>query len=337
MVAFKAAQVQRFLAKPGAQIRAFLLYGPEPGLVADRAAALARALSGRGEPTGEIIRFDERDLAEDPDRLVVEIETLPMFGGEKVVRAKAGPRLDPGRLAELIAAKAPALIVVEAGNLRPTAKLRKVFEEDPAAAALPCYSDAARDMGPLIDAELARRGATITLEAKTTLLALVGSDPAQARAEIEKLALYVGNAQPITPQDVEAVVADGGEIALDALALAAAEGAREETLRALDRIAASGQSLQGGLAALVRHFDRLHLLAAEIEAGTAPARAVAAIRPPLGFKQRDALMRQARRWSRAGAERAILALQAATAEARRRPRLERQIAERLLLDLCENK
>jgi len=337
MVAFKAAQTPRLLANPDAKFRAFLLYGPEAGLVTDRAATLAGVLAARFDPNAEIIRLDERDLTENPDRLAIEAQTVSMFANQKVVRIKTWPRLSVDLLSELIEAGSDALLVVEAGNLRPTAKLRKIFEAAASTAACACYSDAARDIGPLIDRTFERCGCSITPEARAMLLSLVGVDPVLARSEVEKVALFAGNAGVATLEDVEAIVVDSGELALDALAQSAADKSCERTLRDFDRLTAAGQSPQAGLAALAWHFERLHRVIAEIDKGAQPARAVAAIRPPVGFSQRDALLRQVRNWTGSSVRQSIIALQSAIAQSRRRPHLERQITERLLLDLCEKK
>lgn len=248
MVAYKAAQTARFLEHPDPKTHAFLLYGPDSGLVTDRSAELAKKLASTGEPEGEVIRLDERDLSQNPDRLAVEARTLSMFSETKVVRVRGGAGLET-TLAELLGAPLEAHLIVEAGNLRPSSKLRKLFETADRAAALPCYSDAARDLGPLIDRELSRLGATITPEAKADLTALLGSDMALARSEVSKLALYAGNDRAIEAEDVEAIVGDSSDVALDALAEAVADGSAAQALNQFDRLAAAGTGSQAGLIA----------------------------------------------------------------------------------------
>ena len=43
-------------------------------------------LPGKRKGAVEIVRLDEKDLAEDPARLEVELRTIPMFADGKVVR-----------------------------------------------------------------------------------------------------------------------------------------------------------------------------------------------------------------------------------------------------------
>jgi len=118
-----------------------LLYGPDAGLVAERAAALVQIFVKRGKDQTEIVRLDDRDLAEDPARLEVELKTAPMFASQSVIRVAAGARLDVPSLKALLAAPSDNVLIVEAGNLRPDSGLRKMFETHKSAAALPCYSD----------------------------------------------------------------------------------------------------------------------------------------------------------------------------------------------------
>ena len=92
MVAYKTGSFQRILKSLEPSCRAGLVYGPDAGLVAERAAALTDVFAGKRKDAVEIVRLDEKDLAEDPARLEVELRTIPMFADGKVVRVAAGAR-----------------------------------------------------------------------------------------------------------------------------------------------------------------------------------------------------------------------------------------------------
>lgn len=333
MVAFKAAQTAAFLKSPDPKFSAVLLYGPDSGLVADRGAQLAELTARQSAPEGEIVRIDDRDLAEDADRLAVETQTLPMFGGRKVVRLRAGQRLDAGAVAGLLEGPLEAFLIVEAGNLRPGTKLRKTFESSPSAAALPCYSEPERDIAALIDEEFARHGLRIADDARRHLIAQLGADLAEARSEIAKLAIYAGDAKEVELDDVTAIVDDSSQAGLDMLCNAVAQGEAVTALAQSDRLVAMGQDVQRLLSALGRHFGRLHRVSAQVESGETIRSALQALRPPLHFKQHDAMTAQVRRWTRADAAHAIAAIQETTQSSRLTPDLVRALSERLLLML----
>ena len=90
MVAVKSYQAEAFLKAVARVPAAVLFYGTDAGLVGERAATLARRLAEAHE--GEILRLDDADLDDEPDRIGVELLTPPMFGGRKIVRAAAGER-----------------------------------------------------------------------------------------------------------------------------------------------------------------------------------------------------------------------------------------------------
>ena len=79
MVAYKTGSFRRILEVSRTECRAGLVYGPDAGLVAERAAALADASPASARRQTEIVRLDEKDFAEDPARLEVELRTIPMF------------------------------------------------------------------------------------------------------------------------------------------------------------------------------------------------------------------------------------------------------------------
>lgn len=329
MVAHKASAVPRFLKSPDPNCRAVLVYGPDAGLVSERAAALTKTFARRQGADAEVIRLDDRDFAEDPARLDVELRTQPMFASAKVVRVTAGSRLDVPSLKALLAEPSDNALIVEAGNLRPDSGLRKLFEKLPDAAALPCYADE-RDLAAVIDAELAEAGLAIDRETKTYLMSRLGADQAMSRTEVAKLALYARGAGKVTHDDIAAVVGDAAEIALENFVYAASGGEAKDALRELQRLAAAGTDRATAMSALARHFTRLHQVASR-EGNLDEA--VRTLRPPLHYKRRDAFAAHCRKWGAKRLASALPLIQETIRRSRRSPDLDSAFAERLLLTL----
>ena len=93
MVALKASDVPAFLKSPNPAIECMLVFGGDAGLVAETARAIAHHLSAASTPSGEIVRIEDADLEGDADRIIVELKTVQMFGGPKIVRTAASPRI----------------------------------------------------------------------------------------------------------------------------------------------------------------------------------------------------------------------------------------------------
>ena len=85
MVAFKAAEVDRFVARPDPALPIVLVFGPDAGLVRERAEALIRRSVDDPNDPFALARLDGDDLASEPTRLIEEANTIPLFGGRRAV------------------------------------------------------------------------------------------------------------------------------------------------------------------------------------------------------------------------------------------------------------
>jgi DNA polymerase-3 subunit delta len=335
MVAVKAHQAQSFLSAPDPRIRAVLFFGSDAGLVSERAQVLARATAARFDPPGELLRLDDTDLDTDPDRLAVELGTVPMFGGPKIIRVAAGRRVNAAALKPLIeGGTLDGVLIVEAGNLKPDDTLRALFEKSPAAAAVACYADAAQDLEALIRDIMKEARATISADARQALVDRLGADRALSRGEIEKLLLYAGERREIGIEDVEAVVGDVSELAIERVTFAAASGQAARAVNDCGRAVSGGESPQTIIAATQRHFQRLHRARAALDRGGTLDDALRQMRPPLHFKQKDAFAAQCRMWSTARLSDALARISTAAKAARLSSALEGALCERLVIGLA---
>jgi DNA polymerase-3 subunit delta len=335
VVAIKSHQAEALIAGRTPVPSAVLFYGGDVGLVAERAGRLAKRLAEQGDPPGEILRLDDASLESDPDRIVLELQTMPLFGGRRIVRATAGRRISALSLKGLLAG--PPLaghLIVEAGNLRPDDALRRLFERSADAAAVACFADEARDLETLVEQTLAAGALRITPDARRLLIARLGADRALSRSELDKLAVYAHGKTVIAESDVEAVVGDAAELALERIVQAAAAGAHARALAECDRSLAAGESAQAVIAALQRHFLRLHRMRSALDAGAGMEEVVRSLRPPPHFRQREALERAARSWTAQQLNAALARIALAARAARLGGALEDTLAENLLLLLA---
>jgi DNA polymerase-3 subunit delta len=335
MVAIKAHQVNAVLTRPDATLSAFLIYGADTGLVSERAAQLAKALAARETPPGEIVRIDEPELEQDSERLSTELLTLAMFGGRKIVRTSLSRRLTGAALRDILAGPPLAgILIVEGGNLRPDDTARKVFEASSSAAAIPCFPDDAQSLEGMIGDVLAAHRLSITPDAREMLVARLGADRGLSRGEVEKLALYATGRGTIQTEDVDAIVGDASELAMERVVDAAAAGDAVTAVSGCQRMIASGDGAQSVIAAVQWHFARLHRVRAGIDSGRSLDDAFRQLRPPVFSKRRTIMEAQARRWTRQKLDQALARIRASALAARTSSALEEAHAERLLLELA---
>ena len=335
MVAVKAHQAKAFLTSPDRRFAAFLIYGTDAGLIHERAQNLARDVAGRESPPGEILHVDETDLESNAERLALELRTVPMFGGRKIVLAASGRRVTSAVLKPLVDGALEGVLIVEAGNLKPDDAMRALFEKSDRAAAIACYSDEAPELEAVVREVVHGAGLTIGSEARDILVGRLGADRALTRRELEKLVLYCAGKTEIAAGDIEAIVGDASELALERIFLAAASGDAVRAVAELGRAVAAGESPQAIVAATQRHFQRLHRVRAAMDQGRPLEDALRQLRPPLYFKHKDAFAAQCRAWTSERLAEALRAISATLKASRLSSALEEALAERLVMGLAE--
>src|SRR5206468_283186 len=92
MVALRGKEIEAFLARPDPGRPIILLYGPDAGLVRERAQALLESAVDDPDDPFSMVRLDGDELAAEPSRLVDEAMTIPLFGGRRAIRVRAGSR-----------------------------------------------------------------------------------------------------------------------------------------------------------------------------------------------------------------------------------------------------
>jgi DNA polymerase-3 subunit delta len=335
MVALKAAQIDSYLARPNPAQPVALLFGPDAGLVRERAEALIRASVDDIADPFSLARLDGDDLASDPTRLVEEANTIPLFGGRRAIWVRSGGRNFAPAVETLLAAAPPECrVVIEAGDLKRNAPLRAICERAKNAAALPCYADAERDLARLIDDEMREAGLSIAPDARAALLPLLGGDRLASRSEVRKLALYARGKERIEHDDVMAIVADASQLAIDGLIDATFAGRIGDVESQFTKARTAGTSPASILAMALRHVVALHKGRLAVDQGAAPGSAVQALF--LHFRRAPLVEAALKVWTAPRLARAMGQLADATLESRRHPALAEAITQRTLLAIAVN-
>jgi DNA polymerase-3 subunit delta len=337
MTAIKAADVDRYIARPDAGTPILLVFGPDAGLVRERVDRLVRAsVDDPGDPFS-FVRIEGEELSGNPARLVEEAHTVPLFGGRRAVLVKAGSRNIAAAVESVIAAPSnECRVIIEAGDLKRNAVLRTLCEKAKVAAALPCYADGERELARLIDEEIGAAGLGIAADARAALMSLIGGDRLASRNEIRKLALYAQGKQRIELADVMAVTTDASALALDGVLDAAFAGRTGEVETEFAKARAGGATPAAILSAAIRHVANLHKMRLAIDGGDGAEFAMKRAAPPVHFT-RDKIVGEAlRAWSAPRLLRAMAQLAEASLEARRNAALAETIAQRALLALAVN-
>ncbi len=290
--------IESFVKTPNPEIRVILVYGPDDGLMRERAATMAKTVVSDLSDPFNVAVLSSDILGHDPARLNDEANAMSMMGGKRLIRVEDAADSLTTLIADYL--KNPndnALIILESGNLTPRSSLRKLCEKEKTAAAVPCYVEDERDLAKFIRDFLSQNNLQAAPDAVQFLSQSIAGNRQKARAELEKLVIYKGSdSSPITLTEAQESCGDMGARGIDDLVYAAAGNNRETALAAYNQLLADGIPFMVILRSLQNHFRRLHNAKARIQDGENITAIMKSLSPPIFFKQEKSFAAQASNW-----------------------------------------
>lgn len=333
----KAHEVDSFLKRLDRSYPIVLLYGPDKGLVSERADLFITMTGLAKDDPFAVIRLDADIVQAEPGRLSDEANTISMFGGERLiwVRNASGQKGLADAVSHL--AKNPPIatfILIEAGDLKKGAGLRGIVEQSASAMALPCYSDDPRGIDSTIDDMLTKNNLQIALDARNLLKESLGGDRLATRAELEKICLYAHGKERVTVEDVRDIIGDVSATSYETIVDAMITGNLNDFTSAFDRVVNTGSPSFLILSSAIRQFQALQTLRYGMETENKnAASAVATARPPVFFARKKLMETALQRWSTASCARAIERLQKTVLDSRRNAALSVPIIRQTMIAL----
>jgi DNA polymerase-3 subunit delta len=337
LTALKGRDVDTFLARPDPARPIILLYGPDAGLVRERADALLKSAVDDPNDPFSMVKLDGDELSAEPSRLVDEAMTVPLFGGRRAIRVRAGGRRFESSIDTLADMSVrDCRIVIEAGELRAENPLRKACERAKTAVAIGCYPDGERDLAKLIDDELKIASLKIAPDARAALMSLLGGDRQASRNELKKLTLFAHGEGAVTLDHVMTVVSDASDMKLDAIVDGAFAGRPELVENEFAKAMVAGTYPGVIIMAAQRHAAFLHKSALAVAEGTPASSVLESGFPRLHFSRKPFAETALRNFSVERLAAVINQLATAAFDMRKQTALASAIAQRALLSIAVN-
>ncbi len=291
-------QIEPFVKAPESYARVILVYGPDSGLMRERAKTMGQTIVSDINDPFNAVAFTGDQLLDDPARLADEAGAMSMMGGARLIRIQdGGDKIAPLVKDYLENPSAENLVIIESGELGPKSPLRQLCEKSKAAAAVPCYVEDERNLSQLIRETLKTAGFGIQADAVVWLSGAIAGDRLRVRGELEKLVTFMGTPPAnITLEDVRNCCGEAGAQSLDDLVYAVGSGKTEAALKAFHKLQEEGIADIAILRSLQTHFRKLHLVKSMIEQGSHMDDAIKILQPPLFFKLEQPFKAQISRW-----------------------------------------
>lgn len=305
-------QAEKALDAPPADIRFYLLYGPDEA----GSAALAKRLERAMGPEAERVDLDAGALRADPARLADEAASISMFGDRRWIRVTgAGDDILPACEALMESPQAGNPVVLLAGALKSSARIVKLAQDDKAAMACVSYMPDGRDADRIAMAIARDGGLRLPPELARRISETTGGDRAVMAQEIEKLCLYLDCAPDrpaeATAEALNALSASSQEEDLGALVNAVLGGDLKTMRRQMAALDAIGANMGTVLRPLQNRAMLIASIRAEYDRSGRLDAAVEAAGKAVFWKDKTAVQRQVKLWDAAGVARALRRLGAA--------------------------
>ena len=309
------ARVRSWINTPPLDCPGVLLFGPDAGLCAERADAIAKKFSPNPDDPFSTTVLSADDLSGDPARLADEMVAQSLLGDARLIRLRLSHERNAAAISKTIKAldarpdTCAAKLIIEAGDMTPRSAIRKAFEGAKYFASIACYADSQADIAGMVRSTLRDLGIGIDPDALDALVPLLEGDRRMARSEIEKLALYKGygaeEGAKVTLADIKTLIGGAGSAGLDDIVFDAMAGNLKAMDASLRRALAGKINPHSVLAALQRHIVRLHQASAAMAGGSSADEAMRSLRPPVFVMRKNAFGSALRIWPEAALARAI--------------------------------
>ncbi|MCB2081808.1 MAG: DNA polymerase III subunit delta, partial [Rickettsiales bacterium] len=300
-----AGRIEGFIKRLDPAQRSVLLYGPDTGLIAERARMLETQIVDDLSDPFRVVDITADKIKETPSLIADEASAISFGGGRRLIRLRdigASQLLAIQQAIEVPGVKPEdAFILVLAGDLKKNDVLRVYYEQGKEITAVPCYNEDEKQLAPLVAAMLREAGYSFEDDVPRLLAERCQGDRLIIRREAEKLMLYVGEENAyITLQDALACTDVTTESMLDDIVEAAFAGDFQALYRHLHKAYGQGSEPVAILRAAQRYVTRLYQVEGEHRAGKEDPQAMQSLRPPLFFKRLPAFRKALMIWRRKG-------------------------------------
>ena len=326
-----------FFEAPPKGVMGVLIYGNDPMRVVSKRQKLIHAILGpNADEEMRLARISRENLKKSPEQAIDLCKAQGFFPGQRALLIE-----DANETVTDIIIKAfdawndgDAALIITAGSLKPSSKLRKFFEQQKNTFSAPVYDDPMTR--PEIEKIISDAGIkNITQDSLNNLCQIaLQLEPGDFKQTIEKLALYKLNDETsLTHQDISKCIPISNEAQIEEVLTVVLSGNHLKVNYIVSRLQSQGVLPVTLVIATTRHFKILFSIATNPKG---PSSGAAALRPPVYGPRRESLIKQAQKWGPEKLKRAIKIITATDLKLRSKNQEAPQMAiiERLFIRLA---
>ena len=327
--------INSFLKSLDKKYNIAVVYGPDTGLVKERATAIAKLVVPDLKDPFLVSSLNPDEIADNQAILIDEALSIPFGADRKLIRIPDATDKIAAALTTLVEKyQFQNYIVIEADNLTPKSSLRKLAEDSDIIATIACYNDDDISLSQFIGEFLATKNLKISNDAKSLLVTSIISDRMLAKSELEKLSLYAMNKDIIELEDVINVISDIKTTSAEDPIKYALSGNFTDAAVSLEKNLKEDVNAIGIIRISAQYLQKLFFVRAKTNNAATLDAAISSLYPPLFFKNKDIFMKHYYKMDMSRLEKALTILTEAETLCKRTGYNSDAIVNRALLSIA---
>ena len=247
---------------------------------------------------GEILKYDEQEILNNKNEFISSILTKSLFESKKLIIISRGTDKLTNIIVELLERKEiETKIIIKCSNLEKKSKLRNLFEKDSQVICTPVYEDDSRSLNFIITNFLKDNKLSLSQEIKNLLIERSNGDRINLKNELSKLKNLSISKNKLTIGDVLKLSNLAENYSVFELSDNYLAKNSKKVSNILNENIYSSEDCILIIRTLLNKSKRLLKIRTEIDNNLNINQVISNFKPPIFWKEKDIVKRQAQSWS----------------------------------------
>ena len=247
---------------------------------------------------GEVLKYDEKEILGEIDKFLSSLLTKSLFEASKLIIISRGSEKLINLVTEILEKKIEdTKIIIKCSNLDKKSKLRNLFEKEKNAICTPVYEDDNRSLNSIINNYLKKNNFSLSQEIKNILIERSQGDRINLKNELSKLKNLSISKNRLSTEDVLKL----SNIAENYSVFELSDNYLAKNSKKVSNILNENNYSDEDCILIIRTIlsksKRLLKIRYELDNNQNIDQVVSSFKPPIFWKEKDIVKRQAQSWS----------------------------------------
>ena len=247
---------------------------------------------------GEVLKYDEQEILNQKDEFISSLLTKSLFESEKLIIISRGTDKLSNIIIELLEGKEiESKIIIKCSNLEKKSKLRNLFEKEKQLICTPVYEDDTRSLNFIINNFLKDNKLSLSQEIKNILIERSNGDRINLKNELSKLKNLSISRKKLSIEDVLKLSNLTENYSVFELSDNYLAKNSKKVSNILNENNYSSEDCILIIRTILNKSKRLLKIKTEIDNNLNIDQVISSFKPPIFWKEKDIVKKQAQSWS----------------------------------------